>query len=180
MIGFVFFWFIDPGEGEGTKKAVANTETPAKKPTTKKPATNTQKASGSTKTTDNATNKSTAASTNKTSQTRKSTSSTAASTKRTQRKVTPAQSANAGEIVQVTDKLGRSYVIVGSFIDQDLAMDYAKVLSSQGNGVKIIHPFGKVKRYRVSIADFGTYADASGQLNTYKSSFGDQVWALKY
>jgi hypothetical protein len=59
-------------------------------------------------------------------------------------------------------------------------MDYAVKLSKEGNGVKIIHPFGKAKRYRVSIADYSSYGDAASQLNGFKGQYGDQVWALKY
>lgn len=91
-----------------------------------------------------------------------------------------ASSAAAGEIEQLSTKTGRSYVIIGSFIDDDLAMDYAKKLSTQGVGVKILDPVGDSKRYRVSIADFDSYGDAASQLNSYKGDFGDQVWALKY
>ncbi|MCV9386153.1 SPOR domain-containing protein [Reichenbachiella ulvae] len=91
-----------------------------------------------------------------------------------------ANAAPAGEIIRVTDRTGLSYIIIGSFIDEDLAMDYAKELSEQGRGVKIISPFGKSKRYRLSIADYSTYGDAASQLGQYQSEFGDQVWALKY
>ncbi|PIB35163.1 hypothetical protein BFP72_07005 [Reichenbachiella sp. 5M10] len=89
-------------------------------------------------------------------------------------------SAPAGEIEQVTAKTGLSYVIIGSFIDQDLAMDYAQELSEEGRGVKVIHPYGKSKRYRVSVADFSTYGDAASQLGSYQDEYGQQVWALKY
>jgi len=91
-----------------------------------------------------------------------------------------AQTAQPGQIVRVQNGAGRSYIIIGSFVDEDLAMDYAKELSEQGKGIKIINPFGKTKRYRVSIADYDTYNSAASKLGSFKGEFGDQVWALKY
>lgn len=91
-----------------------------------------------------------------------------------------AATAQPGEIVRVTERSSRSYVIIGSFIDEDLAMDYATKLSGEGNGIKIIHPYGKSKRYRVSIADFSNYGDAASQLSGFKGQYGEEVWALQY
>ncbi|MGL1885926.1 MAG: SPOR domain-containing protein [Reichenbachiella sp.] len=91
-----------------------------------------------------------------------------------------ANTANPGDIEMIKSVTGQSYIIIGSFIDEDLAMDYAEKLSEEGNGVKLIYPYGKSKRYRVSIADFSTYGDAASQLTGYQGEFGDQVWALKY
>ncbi|MFY0627368.1 MAG: SPOR domain-containing protein [Reichenbachiella sp.] len=91
-----------------------------------------------------------------------------------------ASSAAPGEIVNVSERTSKSYIIIGSFVDGDLAMDYANELSADGKGVKIIEPYGKSKRYRVSIADYPTYGDAAGQIDSFKEEFGDQVWALKY
>lgn len=99
----------------------------------------------------------------------------------TKPKSTPqVSSAQPGEIVRVTERSSRSYVIIGSFVDEDLAMDYATKLSGEGNGVKIIHPYGKSKRFRVSIADFSSYGDAASQLSSFKGQYGDEVWALQY
>lgn len=89
-------------------------------------------------------------------------------------------SAQPGEIVRVTERSSRSYVIIGSFVDEDLAMDYATKLSGEGNGVKIIDPYGKSKRYRVSIADYSSFGDAASQLNSFKGQYGEEVWALQY
>lgn len=93
--------------------------------------------------------------------------------------VTVAQAA-PGEIILVSERLGVSYIIVGSFVDEDLAMDFAGELSNLGTGIKVISPYGKSKRYRVSVADFATYGDAASQLNSFKADYGDQIWALKY
>jgi cell division protein FtsN len=101
---------------------------------------------------------------------------------KTVKKATPAAkvSTPAGEIVNVQTKTGRSYIIIGSFIDQDLANDFAKELASAGKGVKIIFPYDNSKRYRVSIADFDSYSDAAVQISSFKSTYGDGAWVLKY
>ena len=91
-----------------------------------------------------------------------------------------AQSATPGEIVMVKERTGRVYAIVASFIDGDIAMDYAKKLSEQGKGVKIIQPFGKSINHRVTIADFNSISDATANMGNLKSEYGDGVWALKY
>jgi cell division protein FtsN len=92
----------------------------------------------------------------------------------------PASAAPAGEIINVQEKTGRAYIIIGSFIDQDLANDFAKELAGKGKGAKVIFPYGKSKRYRVSVADFDSYSDAAAQINSYKSTYGEDAWALKY
>ena len=89
-------------------------------------------------------------------------------------------STELGAITKIDSKTSQSYIIIGSFIDEDLAMDFAKDLVKDGSSVKIIMPYGKSKRYRVSIADYSTYGDAVAQMESYKGQFGDQIWALKY
>lgn len=86
----------------------------------------------------------------------------------------------SGEVVTLSEKTGRSYVVVGSFFDGDLADDYGKQLAAQGLDAKIIKPFGKSRFYRVSIADFDTYQQATDEAEKAKSTYGAEVWALRY
>jgi len=85
-----------------------------------------------------------------------------------------------GEIVTLTERTKRYYVVVASSIDGDLAMDYAKKLSAKGVGSKIIPPFGKWKFYRLAVGDFETFADAQANADTSKGEYGDGVWVIKY
>ena len=110
----------------------------------------------------------------------KNTTKTAAKSSTAKKSPKPGSNAPAGEIVEIQSKTGRSYIIIGSFIDQDLANDYAKELSASGKGVKVIFPYGKSKRYRVSVIDFDSYADAMAQIGTYKTTYGEDIWTLKY
>ncbi len=87
---------------------------------------------------------------------------------------------SSGEVVTLTEKTGRSYVIVGSFFDGDLADDYGKKLINEGLNATVIKPFGKSRFYRVSISDFESYQEAVDEAEKAKSTYGGEVWALRY
>ncbi|MEO9967800.1 MAG: SPOR domain-containing protein [Reichenbachiella sp.] len=160
IIGGVFYYF---STSNGEEKVIAKKETPKKR--TKKPPTEQPKSTTPAKT----------------EETKPAPAPVKKEVKPVEVKPEPkVATANPGEIIRVKERTSRSYVIIGSFIDEDLAMDYATVLSSQGNGVKIIHPYGKSKRYRVSIADYASYGDAASQLGNFKGQYGNEVWALQY
>ena len=86
----------------------------------------------------------------------------------------------AGEITSLTEKTGRTYVIIGSFFDEDLAMDYAKELSADSKSPIIIHPFAEHRFYRVAIAEFNSFADAKVGIESFKSEYGADIWPLRY
>ena len=85
-----------------------------------------------------------------------------------------------GVIETLSERTGRYYVVAASAVDDDLLMDHAKKLSTQGVSTKIIPPFGKYKFFRLTIADGDTFASAQEVANTKKADFGDAVWVLKY
>ncbi len=85
-----------------------------------------------------------------------------------------------GEIVTLTERTKRYYVVVTSSIDGDLAMDYAKKLSAKGVSSKIIPPFGKWNFYRLAVGDFETFAEAQTSADSSKGDYGDGVWVIKY
>ncbi|WP_420579733.1 SPOR domain-containing protein [Reichenbachiella sp.] len=162
IIGGAFYYFsLDDGPKEVAKKEVPKKR--VKKPAAKKPAP-----------------KAAAVGTESTEKAAEPKPKPAATKPATAKPKPKVATAAPGEIVRVTERSSRSYVIIGSFIDEDLAMDYATKLSGEGSGVKIIHPYGKSKRYRVSIADFSSYGDAASQLSGFKGQYGDEVWALQY
>ncbi|MDW3191439.1 MAG: SPOR domain-containing protein [Cytophagales bacterium] len=86
----------------------------------------------------------------------------------------------AGEITRLSAKTGQAYVIIGSFVDEDLAGDYAQELADDGKSPTIIPPFDDHRFYRVAIASYSTFADANNAVNNYKGEFGDDIWALRY
>lgn len=85
-----------------------------------------------------------------------------------------------GEIVSLTEKTGRYYVVIASAVDGDLVMDYAKKLSEKGTGSKIIPPFGKWKYYRLAVSDHDTFANAQTVADQSKAQYGDAIWVIKY
>ena len=193
VIGFIFWFVSDKSDKPASHEQVAKAKT--EKPATKPAASSDEKgkaedendsSSEETKKTDNTTSKTTptkesAAKPKATATKPKATTSKPAAAKpKPKAAPKPASTAPAGEIVAVTASTGRTYVIIGSFIDEDLANDYAKEISGSGKGVKVISPYGKSKRYRVSIADFASYSDAAPQMDSFKSEYSPDVWALKY
>lgn len=90
--------------------------------------------------------------------------------------VKPAQ----GTIEMLEGRTGRYYVVVASNVDDDLLMDYAKGLSGKGVSLKIIPPHGRVRFYRLAIADGDTYASAQATADGLKPDYGDKLWVSKY
>jgi hypothetical protein len=86
----------------------------------------------------------------------------------------------AGTIDTLTERTGRYYVIIASGIDGDLILDYAKKLAPKGLSPKIIPPYGKVKFYRLAIADGDTYAATQATADQLKSEYSDGAWVVKY
>ncbi|HCM75921.1 MAG TPA: hypothetical protein DIS90_06040 [Cytophagales bacterium] len=83
-------------------------------------------------------------------------------------------------IETLTEQTRRYYVVITAGIDDDLVMDYAKKLSKEGVGTKIIPPFGKTKFYRLAIADHDTYAKAQANADEVKAKYGNEVWVVRY
>ena len=85
-----------------------------------------------------------------------------------------------GEYQKISEKTGRYYIIIGSFIDVDLAEDYAKKLAKNGVGSTILSPAGR-GFHRLALGEnYGSFADASMQLGSIKGNYGPEVWVLKY
>ncbi|MDI9356915.1 MAG: SPOR domain-containing protein [Chitinophagaceae bacterium] len=86
-----------------------------------------------------------------------------------------------GEILVISEKTGRSYIIVKSFFDEDLANDFTSELALKGISTKIIQPVtSKKPYYRVSVSDYDSYQSALTELEKYKTEYGSDVWAFKY
>jgi phosphoglycolate phosphatase-like HAD superfamily hydrolase len=86
----------------------------------------------------------------------------------------------AGVIDTLTDRTGRYYVIIASAVDGDLILDYAKKLTPKGLSPKIIPPYGKVKFYRLAIAEGETYTETQATADQLKAEYTDGAWVVKY
>jgi hypothetical protein len=85
-----------------------------------------------------------------------------------------------GEIIRLSERTGRSHVIVGSFFDEDNVLDYSNKLAKQGVNCTIIPPTGKSHFFRLSVQDFDSYSDAMAYAEDLKNSYTTEVWVLKY
>jgi hypothetical protein len=86
----------------------------------------------------------------------------------------------AGTVETLSERTGRYYVIIASSIDGDLILDYANKLAPKGLSPKVIPPFGKVKFYRLAIADGDTYASTQERADQLKAEYTDGAWVMKY
>lgn len=85
-----------------------------------------------------------------------------------------------GTITHLSERTGRSHVIIGSFFDQDNILDYSNKLTKEGVNCKIIPPTGKSHYYRLSVQDFATFSEAMAHAEELKGKFSSEVWVLKY
>ncbi|MGB3851269.1 MAG: SPOR domain-containing protein [Tunicatimonas sp.] len=84
-------------------------------------------------------------------------------------------------IETIATPTGRSYVIVGSFVDSDMARDLGEQLSERGVGIRILAPTSRAPLlHRVAVADYDTFSDAVAEVDAYKIDYGESVWVLKY
>ncbi len=87
---------------------------------------------------------------------------------------------SVGSISTINARSGLAHVIAGSFIDVDLARDYGNKLAGEGVSTTIIEPYGKVKYYRLSVANYATVGEALENVEQLKAKYGDNIWVLKY
>lgn len=85
-----------------------------------------------------------------------------------------------GVIDTLTERTGRYYVIIASAVDGDLIVDYARKLAPKGLSPKIIPPYGKVKFYRLAIAEGDTYASTQATADQLKGEYSEGTWVVKY
>ena len=85
-----------------------------------------------------------------------------------------------GQIQTLTSKTGRYYIVIASFVDVDLASDYAKKLAANGVGSTILSPEGKGFHRLALSEEFNSFKDASMQIEDVKGNYGSEVWILKY
>lgn len=74
----------------------------------------------------------------------------------------------------------RYFVVVGSFIDNDLAKDYSTKLNKSGNPTFLIHPYGEKAFYRLAVAQFDNVTRALEVMEDQQGNFEENLWVLKY
>jgi SPOR domain len=85
-----------------------------------------------------------------------------------------------GTVTKITTPQGDYYVVVGSFIDSDLASDYANRLAQQGDHVILIVPPQGQYFFRVAVEQGSTSYEAKEKATALKARYGGDIWILKY
>ena len=85
-----------------------------------------------------------------------------------------------GTITKIIAPHGYYYVVVGSFIDSDLASDYANRLAQQGINVMLIAPPQGQYFSRVAIEQGSTFYDTNKKAVALKAKYGVDIWIIKY
>ncbi len=85
-----------------------------------------------------------------------------------------------GTVTTISERTNRYYVVIASFVDDDLAADYGSKLAPDGVSTTIIPPFGGKQFYRLAIADHGSFAEAQTNADELKGTYGEGLWVLKY
>ena len=84
-----------------------------------------------------------------------------------------------GSVNIIKSAQSRFYVISGSFVDYDLAIDYANDLAERGVNATVIAPESNWLT-RVAIAELSTQENLEIELNKLKQNFGNEIWGLSY
>ena len=74
----------------------------------------------------------------------------------------------------------RYFVVVGSFIDEDMALDFSARLNRQDKNTYIVYPYGDVAYYRLAIGEYDNLARAVEVLEENQANFKENLWVLKY
>lgn len=85
------------------------------------------------------------------------------------------------DISTISAPSGRSFIVVGSFVDEDLARDFSNELMGQEIGSRILAPTDRAPlMHRVAVADYETFDEAMNEVTLFRNKYGDQTWVLKY
>ncbi|WP_194775604.1 SPOR domain-containing protein [Pararhodonellum marinum] len=92
------------------------------------------------------------------------------------------ETAARGSQTEITSRSStpRFFLVVGSFIDEDLALDHSKKLNAEGKNTFMIHPAGSGNYYRLAVGQFDTFQKASAEIPNYQANYKDNLWVLKY
>lgn len=84
-------------------------------------------------------------------------------------------------ITTISEPAGFSYIVIASFVDGDLANDFARKMLDRGIGVKIIQPTNRSPlQHRVAVAEYNTFQEAMQELDSFRSEYGNKAWVLKF
>ena len=94
--------------------------------------------------------------------------------------IQPSKKPKKGTVTKVDTPQGAYYIIVGSFVDGDLASDHAHQLAKQGTDTTILAPEAGEYFYRVAVAQANTLYAAHEEIEELKATYGNKIWVKKY
>ncbi|WP_162339563.1 SPOR domain-containing protein [Cyclobacterium salsum] len=74
----------------------------------------------------------------------------------------------------------RYFLVVGSFIDDDLARDYSERLNKAGLETFLVHPYGSIHFYRLAVGQYENLDLALEAMDTSQTEYEENLWVLKY
>lgn len=83
-------------------------------------------------------------------------------------------------LVTISTPQGHYYIIVGSYIDGDLAKDYAKQLLKHHECVMILPPNTDTAFSKVALVETDSYEEARAKKEVLKAEYGQDIWIAKY
>lgn len=90
--------------------------------------------------------------------------------------------AKGATFTTITEPTRRYYIVIESFVDEDLAADLGKKMAADGVSTALLSPKdGKKRLYRLTLAgDYGSFREAQDEANKLKPDYGDDLWVLRY
>ena len=85
-----------------------------------------------------------------------------------------------GTITKINTPQGCYYVIVGSYIDDDLALDHAHCLMQQGVDIMFLEPRKGEHFFRVAVEQRNIFSEAQDRAGQLKALYGPDLWVMKY
>lgn len=74
----------------------------------------------------------------------------------------------------------RYFVVVGSFINEEMAKDSSVKLHQNEINTFLVYPYADIANYRLAIGHFESYELALQEINRVKGGFKENLWVLKY
>lgn len=168
VLGGLFWWLAPIATGDNTGEEIAQkneSETPDQ---TTKPSESIE-----TDISNNTTNESQAAQ-------QVNEEPTSSPPKKEEPKQNTVVNATPGQVNRLTSRSNNYYIVIASFVDEDLAMDYSQQLAAEEKSPTVIPSFGRAITTRVAIAGYRSLNQAQNEIGNYKGEYGQDIWILKY
>jgi len=85
-------------------------------------------------------------------------------------------------VTQIKSRAGspRYFVVVGSFLDEDTALEFSQRLNDAEINTYLVYPYGDIANYRLAVGQYDDFATAYEELERVKSDYSENLWVLKY